>query len=170
MSTTKHPATADLCDNFIQSPSRLQIVHPNLFTSFGLKPSFHGKIQTVKCFESNPLVRETLSSPGNGDVLVVDGGGSQRCAIMGDMLATFAVANGWSGVVVNGYIRDSKLINEMDVGVKALGTHPLKSSKEYKGEKNVRVSFGGVEFVPGHYLYSDEDGIVISEEELSMSP
>lgn len=101
---------------------------------------------------------------------MVDGGGSQRCAIMGDMLATFAVANGWSGVVVNGYIRDSKLINEMDVGVKALGTHPLKSSKEYKGEKNVRVSFGGVEFVPGHYLYSDEDGIVISEEELSMSP
>jgi len=101
---------------------------------------------------------------------VVDGGGSQRCAIMGDMLATFALDNGWSGVVVNGYIRDSKLINEMNVGVKALGTHPLKSLKDYKGEKNVRVNFGGVEFVPGHYLYSDEDGILISEEELLMPP
>jgi regulator of ribonuclease activity A len=154
----------------MQSPARLQIVLPNLLTSFGLKKSFHGKIQTVKCFESNPLVRETLSSPGDGDVLVVDGGGSPRCAIMGDMLATFAVTNGWSGVVVNGYIRDSMIINNLDVGVKALGTHPLKSLKDYRGEHNIRVSFGGVEFVPGHYLYSDGDGILVSEEELSLPP
>jgi len=164
------PATADLCDHHIESPTRLQILHPNLFTSFGLKHSFHGKIRTVQCFESNPLVRETLSSPGTGDVLVVDGGGSSRCAIMGDALATFAVGNGWSGVVVNGYIRDSWIINGMDVGVKALGTHPLKSLKDNRGKSNVRVNFGGVEFVPGHYLYSDADGIIVSEEELSLPP
>jgi len=82
---------------------------------------------------------------------------------MGDMLATFATENGWNGVVINGCIRDSKIINTLDIGVKALGTHPLKSLKDYKGECGGRVSFGGVEFVQGDYLYSDEDGIVVSE-------
>ena len=87
---------------------------------------------------------------------------------MGDMLATFARDNGWSGVLIHGYIRDSKVINGIDIGVKALGTHPLKSLKDYRGEKGLRVSFGGVEFVPGHYLYSDEDGIVVSETEMNL--
>lgn len=105
---------------------------------------------------------------GNGHVLVVDGGGSQRCAIMGDMIATFASDNGWNGVVIHGYIRDSKVINGLDIGVKALGTHPLKSLKNYRGEEGVRLSFGGVEFVPGHYLYSDEDGILVSEVPLEI--
>lgn len=131
----------------------------------------------MKCFESNPLVREVLSKPppqsesassSIGHVLVVDGGGSSRCAIMGDMLATFARDNGWSGVVINGYIRDSKVINGLDIGVKALGTHPLKSLKDYRGEEGVTVAFGGCEFVRGHYLYSDEDGILISEEPLEI--
>ena len=175
MATGNTIATADLCDKNISSPDRLQVVQPNLFKSYGLKSSFSGKIYTVKCFESNPLVREVLSKapPGKGEedegsVLVVDGGGSQRCAIMGDMLATFGRDNGWSGVVINGFIRDSKIINGIDIGVKALGTHPLKSLKDYRGEEGVRVSFGGVEFVPGHYLYSDEDGIVVSASPLEV--
>ena len=167
LSSSSSPATADLCDDHIKSPQRLQIVESNLFKSFGKKKAFHGIIETVSCFESNPLVRETLSSEGHGRVLVVDGGGSKRCAILGDMLAGFAKDNNWAGVVVNGYIRDSALINEMeDVGIKALGTHPLKSAKTHPGSKGVNVNFGGVEFVPGHYLYSDEDGIIISETDL----
>lgn len=136
-------ATADLCDDHVASPERLKVVEPGLFRMYGKKTNFHGPIETVKCFESNPLVRETLSSPGHGRVLVVDGGGSKRCAIMGDMLATFGAENGWSGVVINGYIRDSKIINGIDIGVKALGTHPLKSLKAFRGEKSVQVSFGG---------------------------
>jgi len=167
--TTPSPPTADLCDQYIPSPTRLQIVQPNLLRNYGSITSFHGRIQTIRCFESNPLVRETLLTPGNDQVLVVDGGGSNRCAIMGDMLAAFGRDNGWSGVVINGYIRDSKIIGRTALGVKALGTHPLKSLKDYRGTTGVRVSFGGVEFVPGHYLYSDEDGIVVSETELTLS-
>ena len=185
MDTNQTPATADLCDAHIPSPTRLQIVQPDItrFQSYGKRSSFHGRVHTIRCFESNPLVREVLSSPPSplsgedgeteplspdvkykhGHVLVVDGGGSHRCAIMGDMLATFATENGWNGVVINGYIRDSKIINTLDIGVKALGTHPLKSLKDYKGECGGRVAFGGVEFVQGDYLYSDEDGIVVSE-------
>uniref|UniRef100_A0A7S3PVW3 4-hydroxy-4-methyl-2-oxoglutarate aldolase n=1 Tax=Chaetoceros debilis TaxID=122233 RepID=A0A7S3PVW3_9STRA len=136
-------ATADLCDDHMSSPERLKVVEPGLFRMYGKKKNFHGPIETVKCFESNPLVRETLSSPGGGRVLVVDGGGSKRCAIMGDMLARFGAENGWNGVVINGYIRDSKIINGIDIGVKALGTHPLKSLKAYRGEKGVQVNFGG---------------------------
>eukprot|EP00557_Chaetoceros_sp_GSL56_P010738 CAMPEP_0176480120 /NCGR_PEP_ID=MMETSP0200_2-20121128/2106_1 /TAXON_ID=947934 /ORGANISM="Chaetoceros sp., Strain GSL56" /LENGTH=206 /DNA_ID=CAMNT_0017876215 /DNA_START=132 /DNA_END=752 /DNA_ORIENTATION=+ len=187
--------TADLCDVHIASPQRLQVVQPNLFKSYGKKTSFHGKIETIRCFECNTLVRQVLdqgpsscSWSGNSTssyssaaddeerkatvVLVVDGGGSQRCSLLGDILASMVKDHGWSGVVMNGYIRDSKAINEMDVGIKALGTHPLKSSKEHQhsmgSKRGIHVSFGGVEFVPGHYLYSDEDGIIVSERDLSL--
>ena len=104
-----------------------------------------------------------LSSPGHNRVLVVDGGGSKRVAILGDQIAKLAVDNNWAGVIVNGCIRDSAIINGLQLGVKALGTHPVKSLKTHPGEKSVSVNFGGVEFVPGQWVYSDEDGIIVTE-------
>ena len=121
-----------------------------------------GKISTIKCFEDNSLVREAVAEPGEGRVLVVDAGGSRRCAMLGDLLAAKAVENGWAGVLMNGLIRDSADIARMDLGVKALGTHPLKSVKKGVGERDVEVRFSGVRFVPGAYLYADEDGVICS--------
>lgn len=161
------PTLADLCDDHVNSPTRLSVVEPGLFFQFGKLPRFHGQIQTVRCFESNPAVREVLSTPGNQQVLVVDGGGSKRVAIMGDQIAKLAVDNNWAGVIVNGCIRDSAIINELDIGVRALGTHPVKSLKTYPGEKNANCNFGGVEFVPGQWVYVDEDGILVSETSLT---
>ncbi|KAL7546082.1 hypothetical protein ACHAWF_009419 [Thalassiosira exigua] len=162
------PSLADLCDDNVSSPQRLKVVEPGLFFTYGKLPRFHGKMETVRCFESNPMVRTVLSSPGHNRVLVVDGGGSKRVAILGDQIAKLAVDNSWAGVIVNGCIRDSAIINELDLGVKALGTHPVKSLKKYPGEKGVSVNFGGVEFVPGSWVYSDEDGIIVSEEPIHV--
>ena len=117
-------ATADLCDGHVASPGRLEVARPNYLNDYGGRKSFWGEIETIRCFESNPLVRKTLSEPGNGRVLVVDGGSSTRVAIMGDMLARFAKDNEWAGVIINGCIRDSKVISGIDIGVKAIGTHP----------------------------------------------
>ena len=150
--------TADLCDEY---PDSLQICEPG-FASYGGKPRFFGQISTIKCFEDNSLVREAVAEPGEGRVLVVDAGGSKRCAMLGDMLAAKAAAEGWSGVLMYGLIRDSAEIAQMDLGVKALGTCPQKSVKKGVGERDVVVRFGGVTFVPGEYLYADEDGFVCS--------
>jgi len=150
--------TADLCDEY---PDSLQICEPG-FSSYGGEPRFFGQISTIKCFEDNSLVREAVAEPGEGRVLVVDAGGSRRCAMLGDLLAAKAAAKGWSGVLLYGLIRDSADIAGMDLGVKALGTHPLKSVKKGVGERDVVVRFAGVTFVPGEYLYADEDGIVCS--------
>jgi regulator of ribonuclease activity A len=150
--------TADLCD---AHSDKLQIAEPG-FRSFGGHSRFHGEIVTVKLFEDNSLVRETLGLPGHGKVLVVDGGGSRRCALLGDMLAASAVENRWSGILVNGCIRDSADIADMSLGVMALDTHPLKSVKKGIGEMNVPVRFAGVTFRPGEYLYADEDGVILS--------
>lgn len=156
--------TADLCDHFAD---QLQIVEED-FIDLGGLPDFHGPIVTIKAFEDNSLVAETLNELGAGRVLVVDGGGSMRRAMLGDNLAARAVKNHWAGIVIYGCIRDSAEIGEMDLGVKALGTHPRKTDKKGAGEKNVVVRFGGADFVPGHYLYADEDGIVLSEKELTL--
>ncbi len=150
--------TADLCDAY---SDQLQVCDPG-FCSFGRRRRFAGRVSTIKCFEDNSLVREALAEPGEGRVLVVDAGGSMRCAMLGDMLAANAVANGWSGVIMNGLIRDSADIAGMDLGVKALGTHPLKSVKKGVGERDVPVRFAGVSFMPGDFVYADEDGIVCS--------
>jgi regulator of ribonuclease activity A len=154
--------TADLCD---AHSDRLQICDPG-FASYGGRRRFCGRISTIKCFEDNSLVREAVGEPGKGRVLIVDAGGSMRCAMLGDMLAAKAVENGWSGVVMNGLIRDSVDIAGMDLGVRALGTHPLKSVKKGVGERDVPVRFGGVLFTPGDFLYADEDGIVCSSQDL----
>ena len=150
--------TADLCDEHSAS---LQICDP-VFRSFGGRVRYFGQISTIKCFEDNSLVRDRVGEPGEGRVLVVDAGGSLRCAMLGDLLAAKAVKNGWSGVLMNGLIRDSAEIAQMDLGVQALGTHPLKSVKRGEGERDITVRFAGVTFVPGHHLYADEDGVVCS--------
>ena len=154
--------TADLCDDF---SAELQIVEPG-FISYGANTSFSGPISTSKCFEDNSRVREQLSTPGEGRVLVVDAGGSRRCAMLGDLLAAKAVDNGWNGVVMYSLIRDSVEIGTMRLGVMALGTHPLKSEKKNSGEIDLTVKFGGVTFEPGDWLYADEDGIVVSRKAL----
>lgn len=150
--------TADLCDHFSESVQIAELP----FRDLGGRPKFFGVIETVKAFEDNSKVKACLGEPGDGKVLVVDGGGSMRRAMLGDMLAASAVKNGWSGVLVNGCIRDSAEIGTMDLGVKALGTHPCKTEKRGLGQHNETVRFAGVTFQPGHYLYADEDGVLVS--------
>ncbi len=154
--------TADLCDQYADV---LQVADP-IFADYGGDLAFGGEIVTLKVFEDNSLVRAALQEPGAGRVLVVDGGGSMRCALLGDQLAELAEKNGWAGVVVYGCIRDAADIAEIGIGVKALGTHPLKSIKRGIGERDVPVRFAGVTFRPGHWLYADEDGIVVAERAL----
>lgn len=149
-------ATADLSDEHPDA----QVAVPGL-TDYGGKRRFAGPIRTVRCFEDNSLVRSALETPGDGAVLVVDGGGSMRCALLGDQLAALAVANGWTGVIVNGCVRDSAELATTDLGIKALATHPRKSVKRGEGETDVAVSFVDVEFTPGHWVYADEDGVVV---------
>lgn len=156
--------TADLCDHHSES---VQIAEEP-FGDFGGYLAFHGEIETVKAFEDNSLVRECVGRPGNGKVLVIDGGGSMRRAMLGDLLAASAVKNGWCGILINGCIRDSAAIGDMDLGVKALGTHPCKTEKRGLGDHNVPVRFAGVTFTPGHYVYADEDGVLVSEVALSI--
>ncbi len=151
--------TADLCD---EHAPRLRIAEP-VFRDFGSQVRFSGEVSTVKCFEDNSRVREALEQPGEGKVLVVDAGGSLRCAMLGDQLAALGQRNGWAGVVVHGCIRDSAEIAATAIGVKALATHPLKSLKRGVGERDVPVRFAGVDFLPGQQLYADEDGIVVAD-------
>ncbi len=150
--------TADLCD---ANEDRVSVVAP-MFRSFGGRSAFGGPIATLKLFEDNSLVRKALEAPGGGRVLVVDGGGSMRCALVGDQLGELGVRNGWAGIVVYGCIRDSQALSGMEIGVFALGTHPRKSLKRNVGESDIPVSFGGVTFTPGHYLYADGDGVIVS--------
>ena len=132
------------------------------FRSFGRSPRFSGVISTVRCRHNNALVKRVLSRPGAGRVLVIDGDGSMHCALVGDVIAGMAVANGWAGIVVRGAIRDSAAMAMLDLGIKALGTNPRRSAKAGAGESDLPVEFGGVVFTPGDYLYADEDGIVVS--------
>ncbi|SNR14380.1 ribonuclease E activity regulator RraA [Tenacibaculum jejuense] len=155
--------TADLCDDFIDI---LQVATPIDFKDYGGRKNFHGEIVTIKCFEKNPLVKQTLNTDGTGKVLVVDGGGSLKCALMGDNLAALAIKNNWNGVLIYGCIRDSREISTMEIGIKALNTTPRKSIKIPEGDINNTVSFADVNFTPGHYIYCDEDGIVVSEKKL----
>ena len=157
-----HFATTDLCD---AHEGKVRVAAP-IFHSFGGKPAFHGPIATLKIFEDNGLVRKTLDTPGNGRVLVIDAGGSLRCAVLGDQLAALAVNNHWAGVVVWGCIRDSQAIAAMDLGVLALATHPKKTVKKNLGDSEVKVSFAGIDFVPGEWLYADADGLIVSSGEL----
>lgn len=128
---------------------------------FGGRTRFAGRVRTVRSYEDNALLRQTLSTPGDGGVLVVDTAGSVRVAMMGDFYADLARTNGWAGVIVHGAIRDVAALAALDLGVKALGSNPRKSRKENDGAVEVPVRFGGVTFHPGEYVYADEDGVVV---------
>ena len=131
------------------------------FRQFGGVRSFSGRIATVRCREDNVLLRAQVSTPGAGRVLVVDGGGSFRCALLGDNIAELAASNGWSGIVVNGCVRDVAALAELPIGIKALGTNPRPSGKVGAGEVDVPVTFGAAEFTPGAMLHADDDGLIV---------
>ncbi|MFJ4656056.1 ribonuclease E activity regulator RraA [Nocardia sp. NPDC088792] len=153
-------ATADLADE----------IGPEIrscdtqFIQFGGNDTFAGRIVTIRCFQDNLLVKQTLGEPGAGRVLVVDGGASVHTALVGDIIAGRGVDNGWAGVIVNGAVRDSAILRTLPIGLKALGTNPRKSTQTGSGDKDVPVEFGGVTFVPGDMLYSDPDGVVVRAE------
>lgn len=128
---------------------------------FGGIRAFSGEIATVRCHEDNVLLRARVSEPGGGRVLVVDGGGSYRCALLGDNIAGIAVASGWAGIVVNGCVRDVAALAQLPIGIKALGTNPRPSGKAGAGEVDVPVTFGGAEFIPGATLHADDDGVIV---------
>ncbi|MEM1180036.1 MAG: ribonuclease E activity regulator RraA [Acidobacteriota bacterium] len=157
--------TADLCDDH---SDHLQIAEPGRLRHFGGKPRFFGPIATVQAPEDNSHVRRRLEEPGDGRVLVVDGGASRRCALLGDVLGDLAVKNGWAGLVINGHVRDSVDLATLDLGVLALGTYPVKSVKRGFGQNDIPVAFAGVLFEVGHVLYADEDGLIVSETTLEL--
>lgn len=157
-------STPDLCDAY---PDLVSVLDP-LFTNFGGKASFGGEIITVKCFEDNSIVKKTAGTLGNGKVMVVDGGGSLRRALLGDLIAADAVKNGWEGFIIYGCIRDIDVIGKMDIGVKALNSVPLKTDKRGLGDLNIPVTFGGVTFNPGEFVYADNNGIIVSAKPLRM--
>ena len=150
-------STADLSDEFGENLGYCGTP----FRQYGHRRIFDGPIATVRCFEDVGLVRTLLGSPGRGAVLVVDGGGSVRVALLGDLMAQLAIDNGWVGVIINGAVRDTARLTGMDLGVKALHSSPRRGSRNGGGETNVPVTFGGATFQPGGLLFSDEDGIVV---------
>lgn len=156
-------STADLCDRY---PGDVRVVEP-ILRSFGGASAFAGPISTVRVHEDNVLVRAALEEPGEGRVLVVDGGGSLGCALLGDQIGELARMKGWVGIVVYGCVRDARALRELPVGIRALATNPRKSAKRGEGERDVPVTFAGVTFAPGHHLCADEDGIVVSERALT---
>jgi regulator of ribonuclease activity A len=159
-----HYITPDLCDAY---PDLIQVVEP-MFSNFGGRDSFGGQIVTVKCFEDNSRVKELAELDGSGKVLVVDGGGSLRCALLGDMIAERAAHNGWQGVVIYGCVRDVDMLAQTDLGVQALASHPLRSNRRGAGDLDLAVTFAGVTFRPGEYVYADNNGIIISASPLKM--
>ena len=154
----------EICD---QHADVISIVEP-MFGNFGAIETFYGEIVTVKAFEDNSKVRELVGQDGTGKVLVVDGGASMRRAMLGDMLAEKAASNGWAGIIINGCIRDVNAIADIDLGVQALGSHPLKTDKKDIGEINVNVTFGGVTFVPKQFVYADNNGVLVSSQALDL--
>ena len=157
--------TADLCDEFAAD---IQVADP-VFRIYGSRRRFGGQVTTLRTFEDNLLLRSSLEEPGLDRVLVVDAGASQRCALLGGNIASLASKNGWSGVVINGCIRDKEEVDATDIGVRALNTCPRKSRKQGVGEKDVDLFFAGMDVRPGDYLFADEDGIVVSGRDLSKS-
>jgi regulator of ribonuclease activity A len=155
-------STCDLCDEF---EGLVQVAEP-LLGHYGGRVRFCGEITTLRCPEDNSLVRELVATTGRGKVLVVDGFGSVRRSLLGDQLAAKAVANHWEGIVIHGAVRDVPALESLDLGVLALAAIPLKTDKKGVGERGVPVCFSGVTFTPGHYLYADENGMIVSPRRL----
>ena len=152
----------DLCD---AHPDLVRVAEP-LFRNFGGVTAFGGRVRTVKCFEDNSLVAGRVREPGEGNVLVVDGGGSLRCALVGDNLAQLAAENGWAGILVYGCVRDVDELVRIGVGIQALASHPLKSIKRGEGLRDVPLDFAGLRFVPDQFVYCDNNGVVLSPVDL----
>ena len=157
--------TADLCDKH-SDKEFFQIAEP-ILKNFGGNTVFSGQISTLKVFEDNILVRKVLEEKVNNRILVVDGGGSQRCSLLGGDLATIAFKNGWQGIVIYGCVRDFVELTQIPIGIRALRTHPLKSHKKGMGDRDILITFGGVNFKKDHFLYADHDGIIVSNAKLS---
>jgi regulator of ribonuclease activity A len=157
-----HFTTADLYD---QHGDRLRILDP-VFRDFGGRTRFAGSAVTVKCFEDNSRIKETLAEAGAGRVLVVDAGGSLRCAMLGDLIAASAIEQGWAGVIIDGCVRDTEALAAMPLGVKARATNPRKSIRRGEGQRDLRIDIAGVRVSPGDWVYADGDGVLISAERL----
>lgn len=155
--------TPDLCDAF----PHVRVLTP-LFKSFGGRSSFGGQVVTVKCFEDNSRVKELLATEGTGKVLVVDGGGSLRCALLGDLIGDSAVKYGWEGVIVYGAVRDVDALAQLDLGVQALSAMPLKSVRKGVGDVGLTLEIGGVMIAHGDYIYADNNGVIVSSDSLTM--
>lgn len=159
--------TCDLLDDHPQT----QVMSPSLdgksFRNFGGRKAFGGEVVTVKCFEDNSRVKELLATEGAGKVLVVDGGASMRCALLGDLIGESAVKHHWAGVIVYGCVRDVDALAQLDLGVQALAAIPQKSNRKGAGETGLTLTFGGVTIEPGHYIYADNNGILVSSEKLT---
>jgi regulator of ribonuclease activity A len=156
MTVTFRP-TADLVDDIGPEVRSCDVQ----FRQYGGRTEFAGPITTVRCHQDNALLKSVLSEPGNGGVLVIDGGGSLHTALVGDVIAELGRSNGWAGLILNGAVRDAATLRTLDIGIKALGTNPRKSTKSGSGDRDVVVSLGGVEFRPGDVAFSDDDGIVV---------
>ncbi|OBF10123.1 ribonuclease E activity regulator RraA [Mycobacterium sp. ACS4331] len=155
--TVEPRATADLVDEIGPDVRSCDVQ----FRQFGGRSVFAGAISTVRCFQDNALLKSVLSEPGEGRVLVIDGDASLHTALVGDVIAELGRSNGWSGLIINGAVRDASTLRTLDIGIKALGTNPRKSTKTGAGERDVTVSLGGITFTPGDIAYSDDDGIVV---------
>lgn len=155
-------ATCDLCDAHEEDETGAFRVLPPVFRDFGTQGRFAGPVATVRCIEDNSRIREAVNSPGEGRVLVVDGGGSVRRALVGGKLALAAAQNGWAGIVVDGAVRDTAELAAAGIGIKALALMPLRSVKRGEGQRDLAVIIQGVAVRPGDWLYADEDGIVVS--------
>jgi len=160
-------STCDICDaNENKIAEGALSVLPPVFQSFGKRAAFSGQAATLKVFEDNVLVRSTLETPGNGRVLVVDGGGSLRCALVGGNLGILAEKNGWAGIIVHGCVRDSAELNACDVGIRALALHPQRSVRRGIGDADLQVSIAGVTVRPGDWIYADADGVLVARGKL----
>ena len=151
--------TADLIDEHGDAIRSCEIQ----FRQFGAQLRFFGPIRTIKTLEDNALIKSTLSQPGSGSVLVIDGGGSLKAALVGDVIAGLALSNGWAGLVIWGAVRDTVALAQLNLGIKALGSNPRKSGKTGSGVLDAPIQLGGINIRSGHWLYSDEDGIVVSD-------
>lgn len=158
-------STSDIFDS---NPDKVAVCDLQ-FRSFGLRTAFSGPCFTVKVYEDHRLVKETFSAPGNGQVLVVDGGGSMRVGLLGDVMVGLAIRNGWAGAILNGVIRDSVALGTLEFGIKALGTTARRSGENRGGQVGVALNFGGVEFRPGWFVYADADAVLVSPVELTIT-
>ncbi len=160
-------STTDLCDaNEDKLANGTLAVLPPVFRAFGNSLRLAGPARTLKVFEDNVLVRAALETPGEGAVLVIDGGGSLRCALVGGNLGQLAEKHGWAGIIVNGCVRDSAELNACEVGLRALAVHPRRSFRKGLGEKDIAVDIAGITVRPGQWVYADEDGILVAAQAL----